>query len=113
MKDYSRQVASAEAKIKDAGRLVTLKYLSKTGGTNYDPVMTPVESTAYAVEVNFTKQEIDNGLATDTSKVYLMPASSSVTSDMTVTDDVESSITKITRVRTGEPVIMYRVITNG
>jgi len=113
LKDYSRQIASAEAKIKDAGRLVTLKYLAKKSGPNYDPVMLEVESTTYAVEVDFTKQEVDNGLATDSSKVYLMPASSNVISNMTVTDDVEASITKIKRVRTGEPVIMYRVITNG
>jgi len=112
LSDHSRFVALAVRKIEAEGRLVTLKSFTITG-PSYAPVKTPTETTTYALEVSFTKQEIDNGLAGATSKVFLMPASANVTKDMTVTDGSEASITKIHREQPGEQLIMYRVITSG
>ena len=112
MSDHSRFVALAVRKIEAEGRLVTLKSFTITG-PSYAPVKTPTETTTYALEVSFTKQEIDNGLAGATSKVFLMPASANIAKDMTVTDGSEASITKIHREQPGEQLIMYRVITSG
>lgn len=112
MSDHSRFVALAERKIKEEGRLVTLTSYTITG-PSYAPVKKPNTTTTYALEVSFTKQEIDNGLAGATSKVYIIPASANITKDMTVTDGSEASITKIHREQPGEQLIMYRVITSG
>ena len=112
MSDHSRFVALADRKIKAEGRLVTLTSFTVTG-PSYAPVKTPVVTTSYALEVSFTKKEIDNGLAGATSKVFLMPALANITKDMTVTDGSKASITKIRREQPGEQLIMYRVITSG
>ena len=112
MSDHLVFVQQAENDIAEDGRDVTLVSFIKDG-PSYDPIVTPVKTKTKALEVGFNRREIDNGLASATSKVFLMPASSNVSDDMKVIDDTEFSITSIVRIKPGDQLVMYRVVVDA
>ena len=109
MTDYTDDLNGAIEDIRDSGRPVDLVSYVQTG-PSYDPVITPVPESTFAVQSNFRSNQIDGTLILASDKKFLFAGDVTPAIGMSIQDGTKKyEIKNVWQVKPGDTLILSKV----
>lgn len=107
--NYAKLDATAKRLIRENGRAVTVRALVRSG-PEYDPVLTPVDSPAYAVQTEFDSKDTAAGWLIESQDVaYLLSSAVPVDKSMRLVDGRDYEVVNVRVIVPGPRIVLYKV----